>query len=191
MPASLDALATAFGTSTLLVAVAEIGDKTQLLSFALAARYRRHGPIIWGILVATLVNHALAGTLGVLIAQWLSPRATVWLVGLSFLAFAVWALFPDRLDQGPQSRGGIFVTTLIAFFIAEMGDKTQLATVGLGARFGMPVVVTLGTTLGMMIANVPAVLFGNRLADRFALGTMRFAAAALFAATGLATLLFA
>jgi putative Ca2+/H+ antiporter (TMEM165/GDT1 family) len=191
MPIALQSLSTAFATSTVLVAIAEIGDKTQLLSFALAARYRKHGPIICGILVATLLNHAMAGTLGVVIAQWLSPRTTVWLVGLGFLAFAVWALFPDSLDEGPKSHGGIFVTTLFAFFVAEMGDKTQLATVGLGARFGMPVVVTLGTTLGMMIANVPAVLFGHRLAERFPLGAMRFVAAALFALTGLATLLFA
>ena len=181
--------AAAFATSTLLVAVAEIGDKTQLLSFALAARYRRHAPVILGILVATLVNHALAGTLGVVLARLASPRATAWIVGLSFLAFALWALKPDRLDDEPAGRGGIFVTTLIAFFLAEMGDKTQFATIGLGARFGMPVVVTLGTTLGMMIANVPAVLIGGRLAERFPLGAMRYVAAALFALTGIATLL--
>ncbi len=187
----MDGALAAFATSTALVAVAEIGDKTQLLSFALAARYRDHAPIIWGILVATLANHALAGTLGVLIAAHLSPGTTVWLVGLSFMAFGVWALFPDRLESGPKSRGGVFTTTLIAFFIAEMGDKTQLATVGLGARFGMPVVVTLGTTLGMMLANVPAVLVGQRLAQRFPLGAMRFVAAALFVLTGIATLVFA
>ena len=187
----MEGVSAAFATSTALVAVAEIGDKTQLLSFALAARYRSHAPIICGILVATLVNHALAGTAGVLIAQWLNPRVTVWLVGAGFIAFAVWALFPDRLEEGPKSHGGIFLTTLIAFFIAEMGDKTQLATVGLGARFGMPVVVTLGTTLGMMLANVPAVIFGSALALRFPLGAMRFVAAALFAITGVATLIFA
>ena len=162
-----------------------------MLSFALAARYRDHAPIIWGILVATLANHALAGTLGVLIAAHVSPGTTIWLAGLSFMVFGVWALFPDKLESGPKSRGGVFTTTLIAFFIAEMGDKTQLATVGLGARFGMPVVVTLGTTLGMMLANVPAVLVGQRLAERFPLDTMRFVAAALFMLTGIATLLFA
>ena len=160
----MDGALVAFATSTALVAVAEIGDKTQLLSFALAARYRDHAPIIWGILVATLANHALAGTLGVLIAAHVSPGTTLWLVGLSFMVFGVWALFPDKL---------------------------QLTTVGLGARFGMPVVVTLGTTLGMMLANVPAVLVGQRLAERFPLDTMRFVAAALFMLTGIATLLFA
>ena len=184
-----DALA-AFAISTALVGVAEIGDKTQLLSFALAARYRDHAPIVWGILIATLINHALAGTLGVLIAAHLGPGLTIWLVGLSFMAFGIWALFPDKLGDGPKSRGGVFTTTLIAFFIAEMGDKTQFATIGLGARFGMPVAVTLGTTLGMMLANVPAVLLGQRLAQRFPLGAMRFVAAALFMLTGIATLWF-
>jgi putative Ca2+/H+ antiporter (TMEM165/GDT1 family) len=181
----------AFTTSTVLVAVAEIGDKTQLLSFALAARYRNRMPIIWGILVATLVNHALAGTLGVLAAQAMSPRVTVWLVGASFIGFGIWALFPDRLDHGPRGMRSVFVTTLVAFFLAEMGDKTQFATIGLGARFGMPVAVTLGTTLGMMLANVPAVLLGRRLAERFPLAAMRFVAAALFVATGVATLILA
>ena len=187
----MDGVLAAFATSTALVAVAEIGDKTQMLSFALAARYRDHTAIIWGILIATLINHALAGTLGVVIATNLGPGTTIWLVGLSFMAFGVWALFPDRLDDGPKSRGGVFTTTLITFFIAEMGDKTQLATIGLGARFGMPLVVTLGTTLGMMLANVPAVLLGQRLAQRFPLGAMRFVAATLFVLTGIATLWFA
>jgi len=181
---------TAFGTSTVLVAVAEIGDKTQLLSFVLAARYRSHWPIIWAILVATLVNHALAGTLGVLLAQWMSPSITRWVVGLGFIGFGIWALFPDRLDEEPRSHGSVFMTTLIAFFLAEMGDKTQLATIGLGARFGMPVPVTLGTTLGMMLANVPAVLIGSKLAAKLPLDKMRFVAAALFLLTGVATLIF-
>ena len=184
----LEGAMSAFATSTLLVAVAEIGDKTQLLSFSLAARYRNHAAILWAILLATLVNHALAGTLGVYMAHMVSPRTTGWLVGLGFLGFGVWALFPDGPVDSPKSRGGVFATTLIAFFLAEMGDKTQLATIGLGARFGMPVVVTLGTTLGMMLANVPAVMLGRRLADRFPLAAMRFVAAALFFATGIATL---
>ena len=180
----------AFATSTVLVAVAEIGDKTQLLSFALAARFRRHGPIIMGILVATLVNHALAGTLGVVLARWMDPAIGRRIVGAAFIAFAIWALFPDRLDEGPRTLGGVFATTVVAFFIAEMGDKTQLATIGLGARFGSPLVVTLGTTLGMMLANAPAVLLGARLAERFPLGRMRFVACALFLLTGIATLAF-
>lgn len=180
---------TAFGTSTVLVAVAEIGDKTQLLSFVLAARYRKPAPIIWAILAATVVNHALAGTLGVLLAQGMSPQVTHWVVGLGFIAFGVWALFPDKLGDEPRGHGGVFLTTLIAFFLAEMGDKTQLATVALGARFGLPVPVTLGTTLGMMLANVPAVLIGKKMADRLPLDKMRFVAAALFLITGVATLI--
>lgn len=179
---------TAFATSTTLVAVAEIGDKTQLLSFALAARYRKRGTIILAIFIATLVNHALAGSLGVLIAQWLAPRSTALLVGFGFIAFGAWALVPDKLDAAPKSHGGVFMTTLIAFFLAEMGDKTQLATIGLGARFPFPVAVVLGTTLGMMIANVPAVLIGHRLADKLPLRAMRFTAALLFFATGALTL---
>lgn len=186
-----EGVAAAFATSTVLVAVAEIGDKTQLLSFALAARYRERAPIVWGILVATLVNHALAGTLGALAAQALSPQLAARLAGASFIGFGIWALFPDKLEHGPRSRKTVFMTTLVAFFIAEMGDKTQFATIGLGARFGMPLVVTLGTTLGMMLANVPAVMLGQRLAGRFPLAAMRFVAAALFVATGVITLAWA
>ena len=179
---------TAFTVSTVLVAVAEIGDKTQLLSFALAAHYRKPGIIILGILVATLANHALAGWLGVLLAQWLPPRATALLVGAGFIAFGVWALFPDRLDGAPKTHGGIFMTTLIVFFIAEMGDKTQFATIALGARFALPLAVIGGTTLGMMIANVPAVLIGHRLAGKLPLRAMRMIAALLFFVTGAVTL---
>ncbi len=175
---------TAFAVSTALVAVAEIGDKTQLLSFALAAHYRKPGVIILGILIATLANHALAGSLGVLLAHWLTARTTALLVGCGFIAFGVWALFPDRLDSAPKTHGGVFITTLIVFFIAEMGDKTQLATIGLGARFALPLAVIGGTTLGMMIANVPAVLIGHRLADKLPLRAMRWSAAALFFVTG-------
>lgn len=179
---------TAFATSTTLVAVAEIGDKTQLLSFALAARFRKRGTIILAIFIATLVNHALAGSVGVLLAQWLSPRATALLVGVGFIAFGAWALVPDTLDEEPKGHGGVFMTTLMAFFIAEMGDKTQLATIGLGARFPFPVAVVTGTTIGMMIANIPAVLIGHRLADKLPLRAMRMIAATLFVATGAITL---
>lgn len=184
----MEASLTAFAVSTALVAVAEIGDKTQLLSFALAAHYRKPGVIILGILIATLANHALAGWLGVLLAEWLTARTTSLLVGCGFIAFGVWALFPDRLDDAPKTHGGVLITTLIVFFIAEMGDKTQLATIGLGARFGLPLAVISGTTLGMMIANVPAVLIGHRLADRLPLRAMRWTAAALFFLTGALTL---
>lgn len=179
----------AFSTSTLLVALAEIGDKTQLLSFVLAARLRKPWPIIWGILVATLANHALAGSLGVWLARMLPEGWLGWIVGLTFIGFGLWALWPDRLDDEPSMHpAGAFVTTVIAFFLAEMGDKTQLATVALGARFDSLTAVVVGTTLGMMIANVPAVVMGEALARRFPLGAMRYVAAALFIVTGLLTL---
>jgi putative Ca2+/H+ antiporter (TMEM165/GDT1 family) len=179
----------AFATSTLLVALAEIGDKTQLLSFVLAARLRKPWPIILGILVATLANHALAGSLGVWLARLLPDGWLAWIVGLTFIGFGLWALWPDKLDQDLAVHpAGAFVTTTIAFFLAEMGDKTQLATVALGARFESLVAVVTGTTLGMMIANVPAVLIGETLARKCPLGAMRFAAAGLFIVTGLLTL---
>ena len=187
----MDGWLTAFATSTVLVAAAEIGDKTQLLSFALAARYRKPWTIVAAILVATLANHALAGSLGVLIAHWLAPRTAALIVGFGFFAFGVWALVPDKLDEAPKKHGGVFMTTLIAFFIAEMGDKTQLATIALGARFASIYAVVIGTTFGMMLANVPAVLIGHRLADRWPLHLMRWTAATLFFLTGVLTLVFA
>lgn len=171
-----------------MVAVAEIGDKTQLLSFVLAARYRgQHWAIIAGILLATIGNHALAAFSGGWLAAQISPDILRWILGLSFLAFAAWALVPDTLDdeETAKFRRGAFVTTLIAFFFAEMGDKTQLATIALGAQYTSLLAVTMGTTLGMMVANVPAVLLGEKLAQRFTLNKMRFVAAALFAAFGL------
>lgn len=176
-------------TPTLLVALAEIGDKTQLLSFVLAARLRRPGAVVAGILVATLANHALAGWVGSVVAGVLSPEALRWGVGLLFIAFGLWTLKPDTLDAEPAAhRAGPFVTTVIAFFLAEMGDKTQLATVALAARFPSLVWVVVGTTLGMMIANVPAVLLGETLAERLPLTVIRRVAAALFVATGVWTL---
>jgi putative Ca2+/H+ antiporter (TMEM165/GDT1 family) len=179
----------AFLTSTALVALAEMGDKTQLLSFVLAARLRRPWPIIWGILVATLANHALAGAAGAWLAGQVSPQAVRWLTAIAFFAFGVWALFPDRYEGDPAPDGRTaFVATLVAFFIAEMGDKTQLATVALGARFDALAAVVLGTTLGMMIANVPAVLVGERLANRIRMDLMRRVAAGLFFLTGLLAL---
>jgi putative Ca2+/H+ antiporter (TMEM165/GDT1 family) len=177
-------------TSTVLVAVAEIGDKTQLLSFVLAARLRKPGAIIAGIFVATVLNHALAGSVGVWLAQMISPQWLPWITGMVFIAFGLWTLHPDSLDDDPKMhRAGAFVTTTIAFFIAEMGDKTQLATVALGAQFqGALVAVVMGTTVGMMLANVPAVLIGERLAQRLPLTTIRWVAAALFIATGALTI---
>ncbi len=181
----------AFLTSTLLVALAEIGDKTQLLSFVLAARLRKPGAIVAGIFVATVLNHALAGSVGVWLAQLISPQWLPWITGMVFIAFGLWTLHPDSLDDDPKiHRAGAFVTTTIAFFIAEMGDKTQLATVALGAQFqGALIAVVMGTTLGMMLANVPAVLIGDRLAQRLPLTAIRWIAAALFIATGAFTIL--
>lgn len=180
----------AFLTSSVLVALAEIGDKTQLLSFVLAARLRKPMAIIAGILVATLANHALAGSVGVALARLLPPASLPWITGLLFIGFGIWALHPDALDDDPKlHRAGAFVTALVAFFIAEMGDKTQLATVTLGARFDSLTAVVIGTTLGMMIANIPAVLLGEALAKRLPLKAARYVAAAVFIVTGIATLL--
>ena len=177
--------------STGVVALAEIGDKTQLLAFVLAARFRRPWPIVAGILVATLANHAAAGALGVALAAWLGPAVLRWALGLGFLAMAAWILMPDRLDDADagRTRGGAFATTLVAFFLAEMGDKTQIATVALAARFDALAQVVIGTTLGMLAANVPAVLVGDRLAHRMPVRLVHTIAAALFALLGIATLL--
>lgn len=180
----------AFLTSTLLVGVAEIGDKTQLLSFVLAARLRRPWAIIAGILVATLANHALAGSLGAWLAHLAGPAVMLWVTGLLFIGFGLWALHPDALDDDPRiHRAGAFVTALVAFFLAEMGDKTQFATVALAARFDSLAAVVLGTTLGMMLANVPAVMLGERLAARLPMKAIRPAAAGLFILTGALALL--
>ena len=181
----------AFLTSTLLVALAEIGDKTQLLSFVLAARLRKPWAIIAGIFVATVLNHALAGSVGVWLASLVDNRWLPWITGGIFVAFGLWTLHPDSLDDDPKlHRAGAFVTTLIAFFIAEMGDKTQLATVALAAQFqGALVAVVMGTTVGMMLANVPAVIIGEKLAKRLPLTAIRWLAAGVFILTGLVTLL--
>ena len=173
-----------------LVAVAEIGDKTQLLAILLAARFRRPWPIIGGILVATLANHALAATAGALAGQFLQGPWMRWVLGVAFLAFAAWALIPDKLDEAPDARApaksalAIFWTTTIAFFFVEMGDKTQVATAALAARFHDIALVATGTTIGMMLANVPAVLIGEAAATKLPLKYIRWAAAASFAAIG-------
>jgi putative Ca2+/H+ antiporter (TMEM165/GDT1 family) len=182
----------AFLTSTTLVALAEIGDKTQLLSFVLAARLRKPWPIIAGIFVATVLNHALAGSVGVWLAAMIPAHWMPWIAGSVFIVFGLWTLKPDTLDDDEKpdpGRFGAFVTTTVAFFIAEMGDKTQLATVALGARFDALTAVVLGTTIGMMLANVPAVLIGEALAKKLPLEKIRWAAAGLFVITGIATLL--
>ncbi|MBM3391520.1 MAG: TMEM165/GDT1 family protein [Betaproteobacteria bacterium] len=179
----------AFLTATLLVALAEIGDKTQLLSFVLAARLRKPGAIIAGIFVATLLNHALAGSVGVWLATLISPQVLPWATGLLFIGFGLWTLHPDSLDDDPKlHRAGAFVTTTVAFFIAEMGDKTQLATVALGARFDLLWAVVIGTTFGMLIANIPAVLVGEALAQKLPMKAIRYAAAAVFILTGIVTI---
>ena len=176
----------AFLLSTGLVALAEIGDKTQLLSLTLAARYRKPWPIILGVLVATLLNHGVAAALGDALAHVLTPRILDWVVVFSFLIMGLWILVPDKADEEDKSpRGfGIFATTVVVFFLAEMGDKTQVATVALAARYQEWLPVVAGTTLGMMLANVPAVLFGHRFADRLPTRLVHGNAALLFIAMG-------
>ena len=176
----------AFLVSLGIVALAEIGDKTQLLALVLAARYRRPVPVILGILVATLANHALAAWLGAGVAATLGPEALRWILGLSFLAMAAWTLIPDKLEEEkPQSaRLGAFAATLVAFFLVEMGDKTQIATAALAARYASIAAVVAGTTLGMMLADVPAVYFGERILRRVPAKTVHRVAAAGFALLG-------
>ena len=174
------------------VALAEVGDKTQLLSLVLAARYRRPWPIMLGILVATLVNHALAALAGAWLGTLLTPTLQRWLVGLSLLAVAAWTLKPDHVDSdvaAPMRARGVFVTTTLAFFLAEMGDKTQIATLILGADFHPYWQVVAGSTLGMLAVNVPTVWLGARYAQRIPLKLTRTLAALLFAALGLWVLL--
>ncbi|MEW6098822.1 MAG: TMEM165/GDT1 family protein [Pseudomonadota bacterium] len=178
--------------STGVVALAEIGDKTQLLSLLLAARFRRPVPVILGIFTATLLNHAAAGALGAWITSWLGPQWLRWVLGVSFLAMAVWMLVPDKLEaaEGAQRpRFGVFGTTFLAFFLAEMGDKTQIATVALAAQFAAFIPVVAGTTLGMMIANVPAVLLGDRMSHQLPVRFIHALAALVMALLGVATLL--
>lgn len=181
----------AFLVSTSIVALAEIGDKTQLLAFILAAKFRKPWPIVLGILVATLANHAGAGAVGSFVTSLASPEVMRWVLGLSFIGMAVWTLIPDKFeeDDATFARFGVFGTTVIAFFLAEMGDKTQVATVALAAQYQALVAVVAGTTLGMMIANVPAVLLGDRIANRIPVKLVHGIAAAIFAVLGVATLL--
>lgn len=183
-PALQESRLESFFIPTLIVALAEIGDKTQLLALLLAARYRRPWPIIWGIVVATLANHFAAGAIGNWISNTLSPVTLRWLLAGAFIAVALWTLIPDKLneDETPASRYGPFIATLVAFFLAEMGDKTQIATVMLAARYPDFVLVILGTTVGMLLANVPVVLAGNFAAERLPLTLIRRLAAAAFMA---------
>lgn len=182
----------AFLVSTGVVALGEMGDKTQLLAIVLAAAFRKPWPIIAGIFVATLVNHAAAGALGGWVAQAMGPDVLRWVIGLSFLAMAGWMLIPDKLDEDDtrlSQRFGVFGTTVVAFFLAEMGDKTQIATVALAARYTDLVQVVVGTTFGMMLANVPAVFLGDRIAKRVSMKLVHGVAAVIFAVLGVLTLL--
>ena len=181
----------AFLISTGVIAFAEIGDKTQLLAFVLAARLKKPLPIILGILAATLINHGLAGALGAWITTAIPAPTLRWILGLSFIGMAIWILIPDKIGEErtcATHRVGIFGVTLAAFFLAEMGDKTQLATVAMAAHYGAPLLVVLGTTLGMLLADVPAVLMGDKLASKIPMRPMHAVAAAIFALLGLAAL---
>jgi putative Ca2+/H+ antiporter (TMEM165/GDT1 family) len=179
-----------FLACTGVVALAEIGDKTQLLALLLAARFRRPLPIIAGIIVATLANHSLAGLAGIWLSQWLTPLVLRWLLGLGFIAMAAWTLIPDKEDSGPKHANlGAFLASALAFFLAEMGDKTQVATAMLAARYQDLLPVVAGTTCGMLLADVPAVLLGEGLVRAFPVAIVRRVAAAMFAVLGVATLL--
>ncbi len=181
----------AFFVSTAVVTIGEIGDKTQLLALMLAARFKRPVPIVLGILVATLANHTLAGLVGEWVRNVINPDNLRWGLGVSFIAVALWALVPDKMEDelSPVGRYGIFLITLTTFFIAEIGDKTQLATVMLAAKFPSLVSVIAGTTFGMLIADVPAVFLGNMASAKIPFKAIRIVAALLFAALGVATLL--
>ncbi len=174
-----------------VVALAEIGDKTQLLALLLAARFKKPLPIIAGIVCATLFNHGLAGAFGAWITSVVSPEVMRWVLGLSFLAMAAWTMIPDKIEDEEAQVArhmGVFGATLVTFFLAEMGDKTQIATVALAAHYGAPVLVVVGTTLGMLVADVPAVLVGDRFASRIPMRPVHTIAAGIFALMGLLTL---
>ncbi|MBB3212794.1 putative Ca2+/H+ antiporter (TMEM165/GDT1 family) [Herbaspirillum sp. Sphag1AN] len=181
----------AFLVSTGVVALAEIGDKTQLLAFILAAKFRKPLPIIAGVFVSTIINHGFAGALGAWITSLLSPEILRWVLGLSFIGMAIWTLIPDKFDESEArfARFGVFGTTVVAFFLAEMGDKTQFATIALAAQYHAVLPVVAGTTLGIMIANVPAVLLGDRIAHRMPVRLVHAIAALIFALLGVAALL--
>ena len=178
--------------STGVVALAEIGDKTQLLALITAARLRRPLPIILGILAATVINHGLAGALGAWITSSISPEVLRWVLGASFIGMAIWTMIPDKIEEEETQvaqRFGIFGATFITFFLAEMGDKTQIATVAMAAHYSAPLMVVIGTTLGMLIADIPAVFAGDKLANKIPMKLVHSIAAAVFAALGIATLM--
>ena len=178
--------------STGVVALAEIGDKTQLLAFILAARFKKPIPIVLGILAATIINHGLAGALGACITSLVSPDIMRWILGASFIGMALWTLIPDKIEDEETQVAkhlGVFGATFITFFLAEMGDKTQIATIALAASYGTPWLVVIGTTLGMLIADVPAVFIADKFADKIPMKLVHSIAAAIFAALGVLTLL--
>src|SRR5512133_3645674 len=178
--------------STGVVALAEIGDKTQLLAFILAARFKKPVPIILGILCATIVNHGLAGALGAWITAMVTPEILRWVLGASFIGMAIWTLIPDKIEEEETQvakRFGVFGATLITFFLAEMGDKTQIATIAMAAHYANLLLVVIGTTMGMLIADVPAVFIGEKLSSRIPMKLVHAIAAAIFALLGVATLL--
>jgi putative Ca2+/H+ antiporter (TMEM165/GDT1 family) len=178
--------------STGVVALAEVGDKTQLLAFILAARFKKPWPIIAGILCATVINHGLAGALGAWITANISAESLRWVLGASFIGMAIWTLIPDKIDDKDTKiakKLGVFGATFVTFFLAEMGDKTQVATIALAAHYASPILVVLGTTLGMLIADVPAVFIGGKMANKIPMKLVHSIAAAIFAVLGIATLL--
>ncbi len=175
-----------------IVALAEIGDKTQLLTLVLAARYRKPWPIVAGIFFATLVNHGIAGAIGAWLTRTVGPDAMRWILGISFIAMAAWMLVPDKLDESESAErklGGVFLSTLVLFFFVEIGDKTQIATVALAARFDSLTAVVMGTTVGMLLANAPVAFFGDALARRLPVRAVHVVAAIIFAALGVGVLL--
>ena len=181
----------AFLVSTGIVALAEMGDKTQLLALVLAARFKKPWPIVAGILVATILNHALAGAAGAWVTTLISPQTLRWILGISFIAMAVWMLIPDKLEKEDESqapRFGVFATTVLVFFLAEMGDKTQIATVMLAARYNAMIAVVAGTTLGMMLANAPVVWLGERVTRLVPLRVVHVVSACVFAVLGVIAL---
>jgi putative Ca2+/H+ antiporter (TMEM165/GDT1 family) len=188
----LEIIMEALFVSTGVVALAEIGDKTQLLAFILAARFKKPVPIILGILAATLLNHGLAGALGAWITSVVSPESMRWALGLSFIGMAIWTLIPDKIEEEETQVAkhlGVFGATFVTFFLAEMGDKTQIATVALAAHYATPLLVIAGTTLGMLIADVPAVFVGNKFAEKIPMKLVHSIAAGIFALMGVLTLL--
>lgn len=190
--AGLETLMEALFISTGVVALAEVGDKTQLLAFILAARFKKPIPIIAGILCATIVNHGLAGALGAWITSSVSPEVLRWVLGASFVGMAIWTMIPDKIEEDETrvaKKFGVFGATVITFFLAEMGDKTQVATVALAAHYASPVLVVIGTTLGMLLADVPAVFIGDKLATKIPVKLVHSIATTIFALLGVATLL--